>query len=57
MPPIRTTFRSPTGLRFAAALYVIVFHIHIRWPLTSQPDFKNIPAQGAVEMSLIFMLS
>lgn len=57
MPPIRTTFQSPTGLRFAAAIYVIVFHIHIRWTLTSQPDRKNIPAQGAVKMSLIFMLS
>ena len=46
-----------TGLRFIAALYVFIFHIHIRWPLTSQPQLKNILDQGAVGMSIFFMLS
>lgn len=46
-----------TGLRFIAALYVFLFHIHIRWPLSSHPFVKNILDQGAVGMSLFFMLS
>lgn len=46
-----------TGLRFIAALYVFLFHIHINWPLTAQPFLKNILDQGAIGMSLFFILS
>ncbi|QBF27618.1 acyltransferase [Pseudomonas tructae] len=48
---------SLTGLRFVAALYVFVFHIQIRWPVTQIPFLKNIIEQGAVGMSVFFMLS
>lgn len=53
----RAEIRSLTGLRFVAAFYVFLFHIHIRWPLTSQPFLKNILDQGAIGMSLFFVLS
>jgi len=46
-----------TGLRFIAAFYVFLFHIHIRWPLTSHVFIKNILDQGAIGMSLFFILS
>lgn len=46
-----------TGLRFVAALYVFIFHIHIRWPITSNNFVSNIIGQGAVGMSLFFILS
>jgi peptidoglycan/LPS O-acetylase OafA/YrhL len=46
-----------TGLRFVAAFYVFVFHIHIRWPVTDVPFLKNLLGQGAVGMSLFFILS
>ena len=48
---------SLTGLRFIAAFYVFLFHIHLRWPLTYNPYLKNIVGQGAIGMSLFFMLS
>jgi peptidoglycan/LPS O-acetylase OafA/YrhL len=46
-----------TGLRFIAAFYVFVFHIHIRWPVTDAKILKNILGQGAIGMSLFFILS
>jgi peptidoglycan/LPS O-acetylase OafA/YrhL len=46
-----------TGLRFIAALYVFSFHMHIRWPISSQSFVKNFLDQGAIGMSLFFMLS
>jgi peptidoglycan/LPS O-acetylase OafA/YrhL len=47
-----------TGLRFVAALYVFIFHIHLRWPLASESVFlSNLIGQGAVGMSLFFVLS
>lgn len=46
-----------TGLRFVAAFYVFLFHIHIRWPLANDPFLNNILGQGAIGMSLFFMLS
>lgn len=48
---------SLTGLRFVAAFYVFLFHIHIRWPISSHPLAKNVLDQGAIGMSLFFMLS
>jgi peptidoglycan/LPS O-acetylase OafA/YrhL len=46
-----------TGLRFVAAFYVFVFHIHIRWPVTNAKFLKNVLGQGAIGMSLFFILS
>lgn len=46
-----------TGLRFFAALYVFIFHMHIRWPLSDNIYIKNILDQGAIGMSLFFILS
>lgn len=46
-----------TGLRFVAALYVFIFHIHIRWPVSSGGIIKNIVSQGAVGMTIFFVLS
>lgn len=48
---------SLTGLRFIAALYVFIFHMHIRWPLSVNEFTSNIISQGAVGMSVFFMLS
>lgn len=48
---------SLTGLRFVAAFYVFLFHIHIRWPISSHFFAKNVLDQGAIGMSLFFMLS
>ena len=49
--------RSLTGLRFVAAFFVFVFHIHIRWPIVGNGFISNILGQGAVGMSLFFVLS
>lgn len=49
--------RSLTGLRFIAALYVFLFHIQIRWPITNVPVFKDVLEQGAIGMSVFFILS
>ncbi|WP_295762371.1 acyltransferase [Undibacterium sp.] len=46
-----------TGLRFIAALFVFFFHIHIRWSLATNPFLKNILDQGAIGMSVFFILS
>lgn len=48
---------SLTRLRFWAAFYVFLFHFHIRWPLSENFFLKNILDQGAVGMTLFFMLS
>lgn len=47
-----------TSLRFLAALYVFLFHIHLRWPLDDKgaPIAKFI-SLGAVGMSIFFILS
>lgn len=48
--------RPLTSLRFVAAFYVFVFHIHSHWPVgTGITD--NLLSAGAVGMSLFFMLS
>jgi peptidoglycan/LPS O-acetylase OafA/YrhL len=46
-----------TGLRFVAALYVFLFHIQLRWPVTDIKFINNIIGEGAVGMSVFFMLS
>lgn len=48
---------SLTGLRFLAAFYVFLFHIHIRWPISDHGFMKKFLNQGAVGMSIFFMLS
>ena len=48
---------SLTGLRFVAALYVFLFHMQIRWPITTRPFFKEVLEQGAIGMSVFFVLS
>ncbi|HZF61217.1 MAG TPA: acyltransferase [Desulfovibrio sp.] len=45
-----------TSLRFVAALYVFIFHIHIRYPLANGA-IARLLSEGAVAMSLFFMLS
>ena len=46
-----------TGLRFVAAFYVFLFHINIRYPLSENVYVKNFLDQGAVGMSVFFILS
>jgi peptidoglycan/LPS O-acetylase OafA/YrhL len=46
-----------TGLRFIAAFYVFLFHFQIRWPITDNIFIANVLGQGAVGMSLFFILS
>jgi peptidoglycan/LPS O-acetylase OafA/YrhL len=46
-----------TGLRFLAALAVFIFHLQIRWPLVDSHFLTNMVGQGAVGMSIFFMLS
>lgn len=48
---------SLTGLRFIAAFYVFLFHMQIRWPITNIPVLKSVFEQGAIGMSVFFMLS
>jgi peptidoglycan/LPS O-acetylase OafA/YrhL len=49
--------RALTGLRFFAAFYVFIFHIHIRWPIIDDGFFANLLSQGAIGMKIFFMLS
>jgi peptidoglycan/LPS O-acetylase OafA/YrhL len=46
-----------TSLRFVAAFYVFLFHMHIRWPLVEPGYLSNVLSQGAIGMSIFFMLS
>ena len=46
-----------TSLRFFAALYVFLFHMEIRWPLPLPKFFGAFLSQGAVGMTLFFVLS
>lgn len=46
-----------TGLRFIAALYVFLFHIEIRWPYAPDGILKKIISQGAIGMTIFFVLS
>lgn len=49
--------RGLTSLRFIAAFYVFVFHMHIRWPVTHAKFLSVLLSQGAIGMSIFFMLS
>ncbi|WP_190306067.1 acyltransferase family protein [Pseudomonas oryziphila] len=46
-----------TGLRFAAALIVFLFHIQLQYSVFDTPFIRKIIEQGAVGMSIFFMLS
>ncbi|VVN81235.1 acyltransferase family protein [Pseudomonas fluorescens] len=46
-----------TGLRFIAALYVFLFHMQINWPFAPRGVVKKVIEQGAVGMSVFFVLS
>jgi peptidoglycan/LPS O-acetylase OafA/YrhL len=53
----RPELKALTGFRFLAAFYVFVFHVQIRWPLTEGGPVAKILDQGAVGMTMFFMLS
>jgi peptidoglycan/LPS O-acetylase OafA/YrhL len=46
-----------TSLRFAAALWVFVFHVNLHWPLGLPAPLDRIVIHGPVGMSLFFVLS
>ena len=47
-----------TGLRFLAAFYVFVFHIHLRIPLGFLPaPFQTVISVGALGVTVFFVLS
>ncbi len=46
-----------TGIRFVAALIVFLFHIQIRWTYVPTKFLVNVLDQGALGMSLFFVLS
>lgn len=49
--------RGLTGLRFVAAFYVFLFHVHSAWPITQNKFLGNLLSQGAIGMSVFFVLS
>jgi peptidoglycan/LPS O-acetylase OafA/YrhL len=49
--------RGLTGLRFVAAFYVFLFHVHSSWPITQNKFLSNLLSQGAIGMSAFFILS
>ena len=49
--------KALTGFRFLAAFYVFLFHVQIRWPLFESGPLAKIIDQGAVGMTMFFMLS
>jgi peptidoglycan/LPS O-acetylase OafA/YrhL len=53
----RKELRVLTGLRWLGALAIFFFHVHTRWPLDGPPFMGNMLSQGAVGMSLFFILS
>ncbi|BAY23077.1 putative acyltransferase [Calothrix sp. NIES-2100] len=46
-----------TSLRFISAFWVFLFHITLRWPLKLPVPVSNIVSQGALGMSIFFILS
>ncbi len=58
-PPfaLRKEVRSLTAFRFLVAFYVFLFHINIRAPLLGEGMLGDFVAQGAVGMTMFFMLS
>ena len=54
---IRNEVRSLTAFRFLAAFYVFLFHIQIRAPVFGDGPLGDFIAEGAVGMTMFFMLS
>ncbi len=46
-----------TALRFLAAVWVFSFHVHIRWPLPGLGPLEGVVNQGALGVTLFFVLS
>lgn len=46
-----------TGLRFLAAFWVFLFHLQIRWPFKKPGALANFLDEGAIGMSIFFILS
>jgi peptidoglycan/LPS O-acetylase OafA/YrhL len=47
-----------TSLRFLAAVYVFLFHVHLRWPLAAEGTAaEQFLMNGPIGMSLFFILS
>jgi peptidoglycan/LPS O-acetylase OafA/YrhL len=46
-----------TFLRFFAAFFVFLFHMEIRWPAGIGQQYSAIVSQGAIGMTIFFMLS
>lgn len=50
--------KALTGIRFFAAFYVFLFHLHGRVPISFLPwQAKEVVSQGAIGVNLFFMLS
>ena len=49
--------RPLTSFRFLAAFFVFLFHIQIRVPLVDDGPLKTLFSEGAVGMTMFFMLS
>ena len=56
-PVIVDEVKALTTLRFFAALWVFIFHIDLRWPLGLPPPLEALVKQGAVGMTVFFVLS
>ena len=55
--PLSGEVRSLTSFRFLAAFYVFLFHIQIRVPVFGDGAIGDAIAEGAVGMSMFFVLS
>lgn len=55
--PSRAEIKSLTSFRFIAAFYVFLFHLQIREPLVETGPIAALLAEGAVGMTMFFMLS
>ena len=54
---IKPSITPLTFVRFIAAFYVFLFHIYLHWTWNVKPFIGNIMNEGAVGMSLFFVLS
>ncbi|MVN76936.1 acyltransferase family protein [Hymenobacter sp. HMF4947] len=58
MATTQREIKSLTGIRWWAAFFVFLFHLHSRVPITWLPwQAQNIISQGALGVNLFFMLS
>jgi peptidoglycan/LPS O-acetylase OafA/YrhL len=58
MEQLRTgEIRPLTALRFFAALWVLLYHVHTRWPLVGPGPLDRLLRGGTLGVSLFFVLS